>query len=160
MTTARKWLSWMRCRLACFALTRMHLRLQVKERHEPNLPRPRLLRRTLLWHLAEGGAEGGRAVAAKNAPRRRASRAMRSSRVTEGQRRSLSPAGYIGEPCTMGKIRSHLVYYVITYPELALTAFSIDRRWRFLRLSQHPWCKPFLRRERFLLRALHLCALK
>ena len=65
MTTARKWLSWMQCRLACFALTRMHLRLQVKEQREPNLPRSKLLRRMLHRHLAEGWAEDGHAVATK-----------------------------------------------------------------------------------------------
>ena len=75
MTNVRNWLFWMRCCLTRFALTRMHLRLQVRGRHELELLRPKLLRRKLLRLPTEGEEEGDRAAEARNAPRHRGSRA-------------------------------------------------------------------------------------
>ena len=75
MTNVRNWLFWMRCRLTRFALTRMHLRLQVKEGHEPKLLRLRLLRRVLLRLPAERKEQGDCAAEARNALRHRGSRA-------------------------------------------------------------------------------------
>ena len=109
MMIARSWLLWMRCRLTRFALTRMHLRLQVKERHELRLLRPRLLRRKLLRLPAEEGEEDDRAPEARNAPRRRASQARPASPATEPQRRNVSRITNTRELCTMGKFHFHFV---------------------------------------------------
>ena len=75
MTSVRSWLYWMWCRLMRFALTRMHLRLQVRGRHELGLLRPKFLRQKLLRLPTEGEEEGDRAAEARNAPRHRGSRA-------------------------------------------------------------------------------------
>ena len=113
MTIARSWLPWMRCRLMQFALTRTHLRLQVKERREPRLLRPRhkpkLLRPRLLRPPAEEGEKDDRAPEARNAPRRRASQARLASPATEPPRRDASRIATIRELCTMGKFYFHFV---------------------------------------------------
>ena len=106
MTSVRSWLYWMWCRLTRFALTRMHLRLQVRGRHEPKLLRPNLLRRKLLRLPAEGEEEGDRAAEARNAPRHRGSQA--SPPLAPRKSRGQLPGGH-RDWCMTGNSRSRIV---------------------------------------------------
>ena len=110
MTSVRSWLHWMWCRLTRFALTRMHLRLQVRGRHEPELLRPKLLRRKLLRLPAEGEEEGDRAAKARNALHRRASQTRQATSPTKAgrKRREQAVACIIARGLyMMGKFCSH-----------------------------------------------------
>ena len=124
----------MQYHLMCFVLTRTHLLLQVKEKHELKLLRSKLLQRKLHRLPAEGEEEGGRAAEARNAPRHRASRA--SPPIAPGRRSRERLLGGHRDWSMTGNLSFRIIPSFVFHSKLNLMFFA-DRHWKFPRPTQH-----------------------